>query len=166
MFICTTEGNPWQKMEKSDRAGVELRVGEEMQRIRGFGTCFSELGALALEHIPTEERNAFLDELFDEDKCNFNYCRTPMGASDFATDFYSYNEADGDFEMKHFSIERDKRLLLPLVLEGVKRRARCRCLHLRGVRRFGSKHAERTATARLKWKSRIWRRMHSTLKGI
>ena len=78
-----------------------------MQEIRGFGTCFSELGALALGSIPNDEKKAFLDELFDEDKCNFNYCRTPMGASDFSTDFYSYNETDGDFEMKNFSIQND-----------------------------------------------------------
>ena len=121
MFVCTTQDKPWQELAKSNKKGVELRVGEEMQEIRGFGTCFSELGALALASIPNDEKKAFLDELFDEDKCNFNYCRTPMGASDFSTDFYSYNETDGDFEMKNFSIERDKKLLLPLILEGVKR---------------------------------------------
>ena len=37
------------------------------------------------------------------------------------TDFYSYNDTAGDYQMENFSIERDKRLLLPLVLESVRR---------------------------------------------
>ncbi len=121
MIISTTENMPWQQLDKVDKKGIELTIAGEAQKIRGFGTCFSELGACALDKLPVKEKEAFLDELFDEDKCNFNYCRTPIGASDFSLDFYSYNETDGDYEMKNFSIERDKKHLLPLILEGVKR---------------------------------------------
>ncbi len=121
MIISTTEKQFWKKLEKTDKKGIELTVAKEKQTIRGFGTCFSELSALALEKLENSEREAFLDELFDKDNCNFNYCRTPMGASDFSLDFYSYNETDGDYEMKNFSIERDKKLLLPLIFEGVRR---------------------------------------------
>ncbi len=121
MIISTTEKSPWQVRECVDRKGIELTAVEERQAIRGFGTCFSELSALALGELEDSERKAILDELFDKDKCNFNYCRTPMGASDFSLDFFSYNETEGDFEMKNFSIERDKKLLLPLIFEGVRR---------------------------------------------
>jgi glucosylceramidase len=44
-----------------------------------------------------------------------------MGASDFALDFYSYDEKDGDYSMNEFSIERDRMLLLPLIKEALKR---------------------------------------------
>ena len=122
MIITSTENNVWQKgVENATQGGILMQFGEKKQKIRGFGTCFSELGAKALNSIPKSEKDELLNELFDSDKCNFNYCRTPMGASDFSLDFYSYNETDGDYEMKNFSIERDKRLLLPLILEGVKR---------------------------------------------
>ena len=122
MIITTTENNAWHESKSVDiKGGIELKVAGEEQRIRGFGTCFSELGALALNSLEKTEREAFLDELFDEDKCNFNYCRTPMGASDFSVDHFSYNETDGDYEMKNFSIERDRKLLLPLIFEGLKR---------------------------------------------
>ena len=122
-FITSTKDKRWYENNEisTQDKGISLSFGEKKQKIRGFGTCFSELGATALNNIPKEEKKAFLDELFDSDKCNFNYCRTPMGASDFSLDFYSYNETDGDYEMKNFSIERDKKLLLPLILEGVKR---------------------------------------------
>lgn len=121
MIISTTEKNCWVKLDKTDKEGIKLFVIGERQKVRGFGTCFSELSALALSRLSETEKASFLDELFDEDKCNFNYCRTPIGASDFSLDFYSYNEIDGDYEMKNFSIERDKKLLIPLIMEGVKR---------------------------------------------
>lgn len=121
MIISTTEQKPWAELSEVEGKGIELTVAEEMQKIRGFGTCFSELGACALDTLPKEEKEAFLDELFGEEGCNFNYCRTPMGASDFSLDFFTYNDTDGDYEMKNFSIERDQRYLLPLVREGIKR---------------------------------------------
>ncbi len=121
MFISSTKNAMWQNGQKADRSGYILSFGEEKQSVRGFGCCFSELSALALNELSDEDKKRCLDELFDSDKCNFNFCRTPIGASDFATDFYSYNETDGDYEMKNFSIERDEKLLLPLILEGVKR---------------------------------------------
>ena len=121
MIITSTEKKQWQKGNISKKQGIVLTIGEEKQEIRGFGTCFSELGAKALAALSEKDKKTALDELFDEDKCNFNYCRTPMGASDFSLDFYSYNETDGDYEMKNFSIDRDKELLLPLIKEAVKR---------------------------------------------
>ena len=121
MIISTTENEAWYENQGVNKKGIELTIVGERQKIRGFGTCFSELGALALGSLEKSEREAFLNELFDEDKCNFNYCRTPMGASDCSLDFFSYNETDGDYEMNNFSIERDKKLLLPLIFEALKR---------------------------------------------
>lgn len=121
MIITSTKDKKFQAGELTDKKGIELCFGEKEQKIRGFGTCFSELGAIALNELDPKEKAAVLDELFSKDGCNFNYCRTPIGASDFATDFYSYNETPGDYEMKSFSIARDEKLLLPLILEGVHR---------------------------------------------
>lgn len=57
-----------------------------------------------------------LRELFSEDQgCGFNYCRLPIGASDYAESWYSHCEHPGDFNMEHFSIERDHRHLLPYI---------------------------------------------------
>ena len=121
MIISSTEKALWREGKATGKKGILLTLGEEKQSVRGFGTCFSELSALALNDLSQEDKKACLDELFDKDKCNFNFCRTPMGSSDFATDYYSYNDTDGDYEMKNFSIERDEKLLLPLILEGVRR---------------------------------------------
>ena len=97
MIISSTEKKQWQAGETSEKQGFKLETGSEKQTIRGFGTCFSELGAVALGKLSDNDKKAAFDELFDSDKCNFNYCRTPIGANDFSLDFYSYNENDGDY---------------------------------------------------------------------
>ncbi len=121
MIITSTNGSYFKEGKTTNTSGTLLALGEELQEIRGFGTCFSELGARALNRLSEDDKKAVLDELFTSSGANFNYCRTPMGASDFAIDFYSYSEVAEDYEMKHFSIDRDKKLLLPLILEAVKR---------------------------------------------
>lgn len=122
MFIQSTENACWENGKILEEQGTHLTLGEEKQTVRGFGCCFSELSARALNDLSSADKEDTLDELFSEEGCAFNYCRTPIGASDFSLDFYSYNETDGDYDMKRFSIERDRELLLPLILEGVRRR--------------------------------------------
>lgn len=121
MFISSTQDSIWQNGELTSKKGIALSLGNEAQNIRGFGCCFSELSALALNKLSKKDRERCLDELFGKDGCNFNFCRTPIGASDFSTDFYSYNEVEGDYEMEHFSVERDEKLLLPLIQEALSR---------------------------------------------
>jgi glucosylceramidase len=39
----------------------------------------------------------------------------PIGANDFANEAYTYDETDGDFDLKHFSIEHDRKTLIPFI---------------------------------------------------
>jgi glucosylceramidase len=41
--------------------------------------------------------------------------RVPIGASDFSTSVYSYDETDGDFELDYFSVEHDSAYILPMI---------------------------------------------------
>jgi len=82
---------------------------------KGFGGCFNELGWKALSHLDENERGEVLGALFSADGCAFNYCRLPIGASDYAESWYSHNETDGDFAMDSFSIARDRQYLIPYI---------------------------------------------------
>nr|WP_286207922.1 glycoside hydrolase family 30 protein [Clostridium caldaquaticum] len=93
-------------------------TGEKQQRIDGFGGCFNELGWIALSKIDKKEKEKVISELFNtETGCKFNFCRTPIGANDYAAEWYSYNENDGDYAMEKFSIERDRSYLIPYIKE-------------------------------------------------
>lgn len=89
---------------------------DEHQAWDGFGGCFNELGYIALSLLSPLERDRVMRSLFDPaDGCRFSLCRVPIGASDYAAEWYSHNETDGDFEMARFSIERDSGYLIPYI---------------------------------------------------
>lgn len=100
----------------SKAASVSLD-GREYQTMYGFGGCFNELGYRALGHLPQAARQEVMRELFapNEDGCNFNFCRLPIGANDYSENWYSLDETAGDYELKDFSISRDKQALIPYI---------------------------------------------------
>ncbi|MBC8096844.1 MAG: glycosyl hydrolase [Akkermansiaceae bacterium] len=96
---------------------------EETITWRGFGGCFNELGWNALAHLPAAKQEAVLDQLFAPGgDLKFEFCRLPIGASDYADDWYSLAETPGDWELRDFSIERDRIKLLPYVKAALLRR--------------------------------------------
>lgn len=126
-WIFSDRERKWQDSQvesvREKTFGLEWN-GETLQSVTGFGGCFNELGALALSDLAPERKKALLDDLFlDADGCNFSVCRLPVGASDYAAEWYSADETDGDYGLEHFSIDRDRWILLPYAREGVSRRS-------------------------------------------
>ena len=67
-----------------------------------------------------EERGAVMHRIFHPvGGLGFSICRVPIGANDYALDRYSLNETPFDYEMKHFSIERDRISLIPYIKEAM-----------------------------------------------
>ncbi|OMF30754.1 glycosyl hydrolase [Paenibacillus sp. FSL H8-0548] len=103
--------------EKLDLAFSEDRY----QHVEGFGGCFNELGYVALQQLSDSDRNKIIHDLFHPEGAHrFAICRLPIGASDYALEWYSHNETDGDLAMNHFSIERDQKYLIPYIKEALK----------------------------------------------
>ena len=97
-------------------AALDLALdGNEYQALRGFGGCYNELGWLPLQTVTEAERDQIIKELFDPEEMNFTFNRAPVGANDFADHWYSYDEVDGDYDMEHFSVERDEETLIPYI---------------------------------------------------
>lgn len=121
-WVSSTMDAPWQEQDVSSLTApsseqtVVIDTTATAQTMEGFGVCMSELGWLSLSELAAADRDAILDEMFTAGKgANFTIIRTPIGASDFATDYYSYNDTPGDLEMKNFSIEHDRVALIPLI---------------------------------------------------
>jgi glucosylceramidase len=106
--------------EKVGPAAVLRITDEETHNWKGFGGCFNELGWDAMKALPAADKDAVFQSLFGEDGCRFTFCRMPIGASDYALEWYSLNETDGDYAMKNFSIERDRKYLIPFIKEAQK----------------------------------------------
>ncbi len=131
VWIATTSAKTWQAagaLGSTRRGDVNLALsGQQDQVWDGFGGCFNELGWMALNALRGADRNRVLDALFGpEDGCRFNIARLPIGASDYAAEWYSHDEVDGDLGMKHFSIARDREHLIPYIRSALRRCPRLR----------------------------------------
>jgi glucosylceramidase len=125
-WVSTTPDSTWQQksiatdqaISPSDAVGFLnlLITPARDQTWEGFGGCFNELGWIALSALPAEEQQAILKRLFDpQGDCRFTICRLPIGASDYAAQWYSHDEHAGDYSMARFSIERDRDYLIPYI---------------------------------------------------
>ena len=76
----------------------------------GFGAAscymFNPLSADAREH---------LFEMFHPSELGLNVCRTCMGASDYSTSVFSYDEGEADPNLERFSIAHDREYILPML---------------------------------------------------
>lgn len=85
------------------------------QTIEGIGGAFNEIGGEALEALSEKDKKVVMNHLFSEKGAGFTFCRTAIGASDFGLDDYSYAMVAEDYSMKYFSIDRDKKYVLPYI---------------------------------------------------
>jgi glucosylceramidase len=123
-WIASREGALWQpRVAEAGASPADLALdGTRHQLVTGLGGCFNERGWEALLRVDAGPRAAALEQLFGDDGCGFTCCRVPIGANDYALDWYSHNEHDGDLEMAHFSIARDRRYLIPYIHAALERR--------------------------------------------
>ncbi len=121
--IASYEQDYWkeeQVIQAKETVDSLALTGDKKQTVLGFGGCFNELGWDALKLADREQKEAFMKELFSQEECGFNYGRIPMGANDFSLEWYSCDEAENDYEMEHFTIERDKSHTIPYIREAIK----------------------------------------------
>jgi glucosylceramidase len=120
-LVTSTEKEPWVNQPKveisksTNDAEIIINTSKTQQTITGFGTCFNEQGWTSLNSLDSKDRKNIINELFAQGGANFTICRMPIGANDFSLNWYSYNETDGDFNMKNFSVNNDKKTLIPFI---------------------------------------------------
>lgn len=92
---------------------IEVDESATGQIWEGFGGAFNEQGWSHL--VAAGLQDEALRLLFGDDGCRFTFGRIPIGASDYAMDRYTLDETPSDLQMEHFSLERDRQLLIPYV---------------------------------------------------
>ncbi len=121
-WVSSTAGAPWVTQAIAVTSDTALPGNEDIvvnpqmtyQTISGFGGCFNELGWTALSALTPLQRTEVMQALFDpKTGCGFEFGRMPIGASDFARNWYSLDETPGDYALTDFSILRDQHCLIP-----------------------------------------------------
>lgn len=108
----------WQRATttKEGDYSLILDAGRTFQTLEGFGGAFTEAAAVTLHKLPAAQQREILKSYFDPaDGNGYTLCRTHINSCDFSLGNYAYSETPEDFQLRDFSIERDRRDLLPMI---------------------------------------------------
>lgn len=93
---------------------LDIDAAKEKHEFLALGASLTDASAWILANMPADKRMKLLRELFTPEGCNLGAIRLNVGASDYSTGLYSYNDTPGDVEMKNFSLARDDAFLVPM----------------------------------------------------
>jgi len=92
---------------------IALNPEKKFQEILGFGAAFTDASCYMFNQLSADSREQLFHELFHPSELGLNVCRTCIGASDYSTEVYSFDEGAPDPNLKRFSIDHDRAYLLP-----------------------------------------------------
>jgi glucosylceramidase len=94
---------------------ISLNPEKKFQEIHGFGAAFTDASCYTLNQLSRDARGKLFHQLFHPSELGLNVCRTCIGASDYSTELYSFDEGEPDPELKRFSIAHDQANIIPML---------------------------------------------------
>jgi glucosylceramidase len=99
---------------------ITLDPEKKFQPILGFGAAFTDASCYMFSQLSGETREKLFHELFHPAEMGLNVCRTCIGASDYSTELYGFDEGEPDPDLKRFSIDHDRPYFLPALRQARK----------------------------------------------
>jgi glucosylceramidase len=104
----------WTKIgKKGAAADVTVDPTKPAQTILGFGAAFTDASCFTLSRMSDSDRANLLHTIFGQDQHALSMGRIPIGASDYSTAAYSYDDGAADPDLKRFSIDHDHDYIVP-----------------------------------------------------
>ncbi|MBO5200483.1 MAG: hypothetical protein J6B93_04300 [Clostridia bacterium] len=109
----------YSKSELDESKGMIIYVDPEETRheIEGFGASFTDTACYALSQMPKDEVDKAYLRLFDQNEgIGLNIIRNCIGSSDFALEYYTYNdipEGQDDYALEKFDFSHDLKQIVP-----------------------------------------------------
>ena len=116
--LLAEEPRAFETLEQPDEnyPTVMIDVDKTFQTIEGFGGAFTDASADNFAKLSSEEQEKFLKACFDPREGNgYTLCRTTIHSCDYSAKMYTYDDVEGDKELKHFSIEPDRKFRIPFI---------------------------------------------------
>jgi glucosylceramidase len=105
----------WRSAEAAAVNAIRIGSTRTYQEMLGFGGAFTDAACYMMNRLAPAAREQLIRELFHPAEMGFGAARICLGASDYATKAYSYDDGDPDPELKRFSIEHDRSYILPVL---------------------------------------------------
>ena len=94
-----------------------IKDEEPITECKGFGVALTGASCYLLHQMDPAERKQLLSFVYGKDGMNLSVARLPIGSCDYSAELYSYDDEPFDVELKHFSIEKDRAYILPVIQE-------------------------------------------------
>ena len=113
--IHEVRSTPFTKHAYSYYETIDLDAAKPMHDFLGIGVSMTDATCWLLSQIDKDKRHSFFKQVFTKEGYNLSIVRLNCGASDYATELYNYNDTKGDVGMKHFSVARDEKYMIPII---------------------------------------------------
>lgn len=111
----------WETKSNNPSKIIRLDPTQRFQNILGFGAAFTDASCYLFNKMNASDRQSLLSDLYGARGLGLSVARTCVGASDYATKEYSFDDSpEPDPELKHFSIDHDREYILPTLREARK----------------------------------------------
>ena len=109
--------NFWSALPQGNANTVDLDAAAADHPFTGLGVSIPESSCYLLSRLPAERRAEILRTVWTADGAGLSVARLQIGSSDYSMHAYTYDDVAGDTELKRFSIDPDRRYILPVVKE-------------------------------------------------
>ncbi len=98
---------------------IFVNPDKTFQTFLGIGGAITDASAEVFAKLPKDNQQEFLNAYYSKDKgIGYSLIRTTIHSSDFSSGSYTYI-AEGDKELKTFSIDHDKQFKIPLIKKAI-----------------------------------------------
>ena len=105
----------WQSAAGASGDAILLDPTKTYQEVLGVGAALTEAACYMFNQLTPQAREQVFHELYHPAEMGFGVCRTCIGASDYTTVAYSYDDGDPDPELLRFSIDHERAYVLPML---------------------------------------------------
>ena len=108
MFFHSSNVSFKKYTEKLENQIINIYPEITYQTILGFGGAFTEATGYAIKKLSLEKQEKLLSEYFSLSGNCYNFCRLPIGSTDFSPKSYSYSSKP---DLSDFSIKQDETIV-------------------------------------------------------
>lgn len=109
----------WHPVKPASGPAITVDASKTFQSMVGFGAAMTDASAYVLNHdLPLAQRDALMSDLFSPSGLHLSFTRLTIGASDFSSTDYSYDDmpqGQSDPDLSHFSLAAAETDVVPMV---------------------------------------------------
>ena len=96
---------------------IAQKSGATHTGFEGFGVAITGSSCWNLMQMEAGQRHALLESIYGKNGLGLTTARLTIGASDYSAEVYTYDDVPDDMALEHFSIDRDRAYILPVIKE-------------------------------------------------